>query len=335
MVLCFGELLLRLAPDAASEWLNTNKLNVYPSGSEINIAAALAKWKVPVSYCTTLPENFLSAQLVKKIKEHNIDISTIIYSGNKIGLYYLFADTSVRHGEIIYDKAHSSFSELKPGMIDWDNVFTGIRWFHFSAVSVALSKNVATVCKEVLQVCSKKNITVSVDLSYRPELWKYGKKPNEVLPDLLQYCDVIMGDIWSAETVLNIKVPESIHSISTKENYVLQAKNASEQIMQQFSRCKIAANTFRLHKKGLEYFGTVFTNNNLYVSASYKTDSVVDKVGSDDCFMAGLIYGVYNHLPFQQVVNFAAAAAFQKLFIEGDFTDKTSEEVKSFIQHYA
>jgi 2-dehydro-3-deoxygluconokinase len=335
MVLCFGELLLRLAPDVTSEWLETNKLNAYPSGSEINIAAALANWKVPVSYCTTLPENFLSAQLVKKIKEHNIDTSTIVYSGSKIGLYYLFADTSLRHGGIIYDKSHSSFSELKPGMIDWDSVFNGIRWFHFSAVSAALSMDVATVCKDVLEICSKKYITVSVDLSYRPELWKYGKKPNEVMPDLLQYCDVIIGDIWSVEAMLNIKVPESIHSISTKENYVLQAKNVSEQIMQQFSRCKIAANTFQLHKKGLEYFGTVFTHNNLYVSASYKTDSVVDKVGSDDCFIAGLIYGVYNHLPFQQVINFAAAAAFQKLFIPGDFTDKTSEEVKSFMQHYA
>src|SRR5678816_4107297 len=117
MVLCFGELLLRLAPDAASEWLNTNQLNVYPSGSEINIAAALAKWRVPVSYCTTLPKNFLSDQLIKKIKEHNIDTSTIIHSGNKIGLYYLLKDTGVRHGEIIYDKTHSSFSALKPGMM--------------------------------------------------------------------------------------------------------------------------------------------------------------------------------------------------------------------------
>jgi len=334
MVLCFGELLLRLAPDAASEWLNTNKLNVYPSGSEINIASALAKWRVPVSYCTTLPQNFLSAQLIKKIKEHNIDTSTIIYSGNKIGLYYLLKDAGVRHGEIIYDKINSSFSALKPGMMDWDSVFNGIRWFHFSASSAALSKNVAAVCKEVLAICAKKNITVSVELNHGAELWNYGEKANKIIPDLLQYCDVIIGDVWSAETMLNIKVPENIHSISTKENYVLQAKNASEQVIQQFSRCKITANTFRLHKKGLEYFGTVFTNNNLYVSSSYRTDSVIDKVGSDDCFVAGLIYGVYNHLPFQQIINFAVAAAFQKLFIAGDFTDKTSEEVKSFMQHY-
>jgi 2-dehydro-3-deoxygluconokinase len=307
---------------------------VYPSGSEINIAAALAKWRVPVSYCTTLPKNFLSDQLIKKIKEHNIDTSTIIHSGNKIGLYYLLKDTGVRHGEIIYDKTHSSFSALKPGMMDWDSVFNGIRWFHFSAGSAALSKNVAAVCKEALEICAKKSITVSVELNHQAELWKYGEKANEVVPDILQYCDVIIGDVWSAETMLNIKVPENVHSISTKENYVLQAKNASEQIIHQFSRCKIAANTFRLHKKGLEYFGTVFTNNNLYVSSSYRTDSVIDKVGSDDCFIAGLIYGMYNHLPFQQIINFAAAAAFQKLFIAGDFTDKTSEEVKSFMQHH-
>ena len=143
MVLCFGELLIRLVPDPESAWLNTNKLDVYPGGSEISMAAALSKWKVPVSYCTTLPQNFLSTQLVKQIKEHSIDTSTIIYSGNKIGLYYLLGGQGIQHEEIIYDRARSSFSELKPGMIDWDYAFNGIRWFHFSAVSAALSKTVA------------------------------------------------------------------------------------------------------------------------------------------------------------------------------------------------
>ena len=335
MVLSFGEILLRFAPDANAKWLNKNSLDVYPGGSELNVAAALAKWRVPVSYCTAAPQNFLAEHLIKKIEAQNIYTSTIIYTGNKIGTYYLLQGKDIQHAALIYDRLNSSFSELKTGMINWDQILTGIRWFHFSAIAPALNENVAAVCKEALLACAKKSITVSVDLNYRSKLWQYGKKANEIMPELLQYCDVVMGNIWSAETMLNIKVPENIHDDNAKENYVQQAKKTSEEIIKQFPKCKIVANTFRFDKKDIEYFGTVFSSNNLYVSISYKTEEVIDRVGSGDCFMAGLIYGVYNHLPFQQVVNFATAAAFQKLFIKGDFTNKTVDEIKSFIQHHA
>lgn len=335
MILCFGELLLRLAPDEKGEWLEKNALDVYLGGAEMNVASALAKWKVAVSYCSSLPEIFLSLQLLKKIKQRNIDTSTITFSGNKIGLYYLLKGTEIQHAEVIYDRNNSSFSELKPGMIEWDNVLNGIRWFHFSAISPAVSESAALVCEEALIACSKKNIFVSVDLNYRPKLWQYGKQANEIMPRLIEYCDLIMGNIWSAETMLNIKVPDGIHIINTKENYISQAKKTSEEIIKRFKKCKVVANTFRFDKAAIEYYATVFSNNNFYVSSSYKTDKVIDKVGSGDCFMAGLIYGIYNHLPLQQVVNFATGAAFQKLFIKGDSTDKTIEEVKLFIQNYA
>lgn len=335
MVLCFGELLLRYAPDEETDWLKNNKLDVYLGGAEMNVACALAKWRVPVSYCTALAENFLSHQLIKNIKERNVDTSAIIYNGNKLGVYYLPKDSDLQHTEVIYDRFHTSFSTLKPGMINWDKTLNGIRWFHFSAIAPALSESAAAVCEEALQACVKKNIIVSVDLNHRSKLWQYGKQVNEVMPQLVEYCDVIMGNIWSAETMLDIKVPDDIHSINTKENYVQHARVTSETIIKQFKKCKVVANTFRFHKTFIEYYATIFTNNNFYASSTYKTNTVVDKVGSGDCFMAGLIYGLYNHLPFQQVVNFATGAAFQKLSIKGDFTDKTVEEVKAFIQHYA
>jgi len=334
MVLSFGEILLRLAPDANGEWLNKNALDVYPGGSELNVAVALAKWRVPVSYCTAVPENFLSAQLIKYVEAQNIDTSTVIYNGAKVGLYYLLQGKEIQHAEIIYDRKYSAFYELKPGMINWDKALQGIRWFHFSAISPALSVNVAAVCKEALEACAKKSITVSVDLNYRPKLWQYEKHPNEIMPGLLQYCDIVMGNIWAAETMLNIKVSGNIHEINTKENYVQQAKKTSAEIIKQYPRCKIVANTFRFHKSNIEYYAAIFSTGNLYVSASYTINEAIDKVGSGDCFMAGLIYGVYNHLPFQQTVNFATAAAFQKLFIKGDSTDKTAEEIKSFILHH-
>ncbi len=335
MVLCFGELLLRFAPDEQSEWLTKNAVDVYLGGAEMNVASALAQWRVPVSYCTTVPRNFLSYQLIKKIEEQKIDISTIFFSGNKIGTYYLLKGTEIQHAEVIYDRANSSFSELKPGMINWDKVLNGVRWFHFSAISPALSESAAFVCEEALEACAKKNIFVSIDLNHRPKLWQYGKQANEVMPKLVQHCDLIMGNIWSAETMLNIKMCENIHAINTKENYVQQAKKTSKKIIEQFPKCKVVANTFRFDKTGIEYYATFFSNNNFYTSSTYKTNAAIDKVGSGDCFMAGLIYGLNNHLPFQQVINFATAAAFQKLFVKGDCINKTVEEIKSFIQQYA
>ncbi len=334
MVLCFGELLLRFAPDDAAEWVEKNALDVYLGGSEMNVASALSKWRVPVSYCSALPENFLSNQLIKKISGQNINTSGIIYNGNKLGLYYLLKGKEIQHTEVIYDRYNSSFSTLQPGMINWDKTLNGIRWFHFSAISPALSESAALVCEEALQACLKKNIFISVDLNHRPKLWQYSKKANEIMPQLVQHCDLIMGNIWSVETMLDISVPENIHTINTKENYLQQSKKTSEEIMKRFKKCKVVANTFRFDKTSIEYYATVYANNNFYSSSTYKTDKVIDKVGSGDCFMAGLIYGIYHHLPYQQVVNFATGAAFQKLFIKGDCIDKTVEEIKLFIQHY-
>jgi 2-dehydro-3-deoxygluconokinase len=332
MILSFGELLIRFSPDSNGQWLTNNIINVYPAGSSFVIADALSTWRVPVCYCTVLPDNFLSKQVVKKINLHNVDTSTIIYTGDKIGTYFLTSDES-NNDKIIYDRDHSSFYDLQPGMINWDNALNGIRWFHFSAISVALNENVAAVCKEALEACAKKSITVSVDLSYLPLLWKYGKEPIDVMTELLQYCNIIMSDIRSEEIILKIPLPEM--NSYTKEDYVAQSRKVSEEIMSRFPSCKIIANSFSFNDAKAEHYATILSNTNFYASASYTTTSPVDASGTNDCFVAGVIYGIYNHLPFQQVINFANAAGFQKLFIKGNTTDKTTEEIKSFILHYA
>jgi 2-dehydro-3-deoxygluconokinase len=331
MVLSFGELLIRFSPDAKGKWLNSNSLDVYPGGSSFAIAGALSTWRVPVSYCTALPDNFLSEQILKKISNHNIDISTIVYNGDKIGTYYLPYDDD-SNGKIIYDHKHSSFYDLQPAVINWDSALNGIRWFHFSALSAALNENVAAICKEALQVCAKKSITVSVDLTYLPTLWQYGKEPVDVMTELLQYCDIMMSNIWFEEIILKIPLPEM--NSHTSENYVSLSKAMSHEIMKRFPKCKMIANSFSFNNTVTEHYATILSNNNFYSSASYKTNSPIDASGTFDCFIAGIIYGIYNHLPFQQVINFANAAGFQKLFLKGDVTNKTTEEIKSFIQRY-
>ena len=334
MVLCFGELLLRLSAAPDGKWLEKNSFGVYVGGAEMNVAHALAHWRVPVCYCTAMPKNFLTKHLVNDIKEKHVDTSTILYKGDKLGFYYLEDGLSVQHAEVIYDRKHSSFAELKKGMFDWDRVLDGIRWFHFSAITPALNKNLVDVCEEALQACERKSIFVSVDLNYRPKLWQYGRKPNEVMPKLMQYCDAAMGNVWSAETMLGVPLRPDLAHVNRKDAYLQQARETSERIAEMFPKCKIVANTFRFGEDEIHYYGTLFSNRTFYVSAEYKGHPVVDKVGSGDCFMAGLIYGMFNRLPFQQTINFSTAAAFTKLFIKGDCTNKTADEIRSFMMHY-
>ena len=159
------------------KWITQSVMPVYIGGAELNTATALAKWNVPVTYFTALPDNYLSKEICDELRKRNINTDPINFSGNRIGSYYLPQGSDLKNAGVIYDRAHSSFSELQPGQIDWETVLNDISWFHFSAISPALNKNIAAVCKEAVEVASKKKITISVDLNYRSKLWQYGKKP--------------------------------------------------------------------------------------------------------------------------------------------------------------
>ncbi|MGZ3874326.1 MAG: PfkB family carbohydrate kinase [Mucilaginibacter sp.] len=328
-ILSFGELLLRMCPDADGEWLRTNQLPFYTGGAELNVATALALWGLPSKYFTALPENGLSAQIIKFLQDKQIDTSSVYYGGDRIGLYYLTSGHDLKHEALIYDRANSAFSELKPGMIDWDKVLADVSWFHFSAICPALNQNIADVCKEGLQAASKKGITTSIDLNYRSKLWKYGKLPSEVMPELVNYCDLVMGNVWAAETMLGIPVFPDIHESGQKSIYLKEALKTSEEIVRQYPKCKAVANTFRFDASAeVNYYAGLYTGGEFYSSNEYKTTAVTDKVGSGDCFMAGIIYGVCNFLGAVETLEFATAAAFTQLFVKSDATDKTIAEIK-------
>lgn len=333
-VLCFGELLLRLSPDTESNWLQQNAMPVFVGGAELNVAQALSLWDVPVGYCTALPDNYLSQQVLKFVQQKNIDTSPVNLSGSRIGLYYLAQGLDMKNAGVIYDRAHSSYASLQRGMIDWDAVLKDITWFHFSAICPALSQSAADVCEEALQACRAKGITTSLDLNYRAKLWQYGKQPGEIMPQLAQYCDLIMGNVWAADKMLNIPIDDALVQTDTKKDYLQQAVNTSQAIMKQFPQCKTVANTYRFDHNGILYYTTFYDKNGLFVSPEYTTETVIDKVGSGDCYMAGLIYGLYNGHTAQQVVDFATTAAYRKLFIKGDATNLTAGEIKTFIKQH-
>lgn len=334
-VLSFGELLLRICPDSQGEWLAAHTLPVYVGGAEANVAAALALWNVPSAYMTAIPDNFIARQLVGYLQQLNVDTSAIRYEGDRIGLYFLDKGKDLKNAGVIYDRNYSSFAALTPGSIDWDTVLEGVTWFHFSAICPALNENIALVCEEALIAASARGISISLDLNYRAKLWQYGKEPVEVLPQLVQYCDLVMGNVWAAEKMLGIPVAETLADDHDKSAYLQQSQLSSKSIMEQYPKCKAVANTFRFdHGSGIQYYTTLFTDNQLYISPEYIAAEIAGKVGSGDCFMAGLIYGFFNEMQAQQIVDFATSAAFAKLFTESDFNTTRLEDIKQVVQEY-
>ena len=329
-VLCFGEILLRYS--MGESFPKEQNMNAYVGGAESNVALALAKWNIPVSYCTALPDNFLSDKILAYYKDNKVETTAIIKSGERIGSYYLNQGADVKNAGVIYDRKYSSFSELKVADVNWEDIFEGVTWFHFTAISPALNATIATLCEDALKVASRKGIMISLDLNFREKLWKYGSDPINVMPNLAKYATVIMGNIWAAERMLGIKVHDKITNTTSDADLLIEAENSSRAILKQYPNCHTVANTFRFSEgENVKYFTTLFQEDKLYNSKTFHTDKPIDKVGTGDCFMAGLIYGIINEEQPQAIIDFASRAAFQKLFIKGDATTLEATEIKKLI----
>ncbi len=325
-ICCFGEFLFRMSPSA--EAFNNHSLPFYIGGAELNVAHALAKWELPVKYLTSLPGNTLSDLAVHSVAQNGIDISSVFYHGNRIGIYFLPIGSELKNAGVIYDRAESSFAELKTGMLDWQHILKDCEWFHFSAISPALNKDAADVCLEGISAAKKMGLQVSVDLNYRSKLWQYGVAPPAVMNELVKYCDVIMGNIWSVESLLGI--PAGIESSNGKTDAELlsHAQASITQLKLLHPSVKTIAYTFRLENS---YWSVLNHIDQEHISNQYRIGSVVDKVGTGDCFMAGIIFGMINQLDARQMLEFSTAAAVGKHAEAGDHTSQSKNDVYSKI----
>lgn len=331
-VLCLGEILLRLSPAANGQWLEQNHMPVFMGGAELNAATALAVWQHPVKYFTAMPDNALSKDIAAYLSKKNIDTSAVHYSGNRIGLYFLQQGTDMKNAGTVFDRAGSSFATLETGVVNWDLVLQDVQWLHFSAIAPAVSEAGAALCLEALKAASSKGIKISVDLNYRALLWKYGKDPGEVMKTLLPYCHLVMGNIWAANTLLGIELDENLIE---SEQYAAHATKTAAAIMQQYPSCTTVANTFRFDEgTGISYFAALNDASTQTLSKTFRTASVIDKVGSGDCFMAGLIHSALSGYSNAETINYAAAAAFGKLQEKGDTTSNSVDSIKNIIAQH-
>jgi len=268
-----------------------------------------------------------------EMRKRNVGTKYIARGGERLGIYFLETGAVSRGSKVVYDRAYSSMSSIEKGMIDWAEVFDGADWFHWTGITPAISQGAADACLEAIQMANKMNVPVSTDLNYRKKLWKYGKSPMDVMPDLVAGCDIILGNEEDAEKHFGLH-PEGVdvtHGGSVDGKAYL---SVLKQLMKMFPRAKKVITTLRgsISASHNTWSGVLYDGKTLFEAPEYNITHIVDRVGGGDSFMAGLIYGLLTYKgDDQKALNFAVAASCLKHTIKGDANLVTIEEVEKLL----
>ena len=333
-VVTFGEIMLRLATPEHLRFRQARSFNATFGGGEANVAVSLANYGIDVDYVTRLPQNDLGAACAAELRSFGVGTSNIVYGGERLGIYYLETGAVARPSKVVYDRAHSSAATVERGMIDWEQVLAGADWFHWTGITPAISASAAEVCLDACRAANRLGVKMSCDLNYRKNLWKYGKTAAEVMPALVECCDVILGNEEDAEKVFGIK-PEGFDAASTQGEVDAAAfRSVCSQLMARFPRAKKVVITLRgsINADHNTWGGVLFDGETLYRSPRYDITDIVDRVGGGDSFMGGLIYGLLTYDDDQRALNFAAAASALKHTIYGDFNMVSVAEVENLMK---
>ncbi|PXY01708.1 2-dehydro-3-deoxygluconokinase [Marinifilum breve] len=332
-VITFGEIMLRLATPGYERFAQAKEFTATYGGGEANVAVSLANYGIDASFVTRLPKNDIARSCEMDLKKYGVNTEHIVYGGDRLGIYFLETGAVSRGSKVVYDRAHSAISQIEKGMIDWDKVFEGANWFHWTGITPAISQGAADVCLEAIKAANERGITVSCDLNYRKNLWKYGKTANEVMPELAAGTDVILGNEEDAAMVLGIH-PEGV-DVTGGHVEADAYLSVSQQIMKQFPRCKKVITTLRgsINANHNSWSGVLYDGKELFkANNTYQITHIVDRVGGGDSFMGGLIYGLLTWPnDDQKALNFAVAASCLKHTIYGDYNQVTVEEVEKLM----
>ena len=327
----FGEVMLRLATPGYERFGQGNMLSATYGGGEANVAVSLANYGLPVSFVTRVPDNDIADACLRELRGFGVDVNDVVKGGNRLGIYFLETGAVSRGSKVIYDRAGSAIAQIEPGMIDWDKVLDGAGWFHWTGITPAISEGASKVCLEAVKKCNEKGITVSCDLNYRKNLWKWGKKASEVMPDLVACTDIVLGNEEDAQMALGIK-PEGV-DVSAGKVDADAYLSVSKQIMARFPRCKKVITTLRgsINANHNTWKGVLYDGKTLYKSREYDITHIVDRVGGGDSFMGGLIYGLRVYENDQKALDFAVAASCLKHTIYGDYNRVSVQEVEKLM----
>jgi 2-dehydro-3-deoxygluconokinase len=328
----FGEIMLRLAPPGFERFLQSPQFVATFGGGEANVAVALAGFGLPASYITALPSNNpIADAVVAQLRGFGVDTSRILRAKGRMGVYYVEAGANQRPSKVVYDRDGSSIALAKPGDVDWDSVFEGAGWFHITGITPALSASAAELALESVRKAREKGLTVSCDLNYRKNLWKYGRSAAEVMRELVKFVDIGIANEEDCQMALGIKSESDVHSGKLE---VAEYRKLAEKVVSEFPNLKALAITLRESKSASHngWSACLYNGKDFLVSRHYEITHIVDRVGGGDCFAGGLIYGLQALGGHPEALEFAVAASCLKHSIPGDFNRFSVDEVKGLLK---
>ncbi|MCR4436610.1 MAG: sugar kinase [Clostridiales bacterium] len=325
----FGEIMLRLAPIGYERFVQSKEFGVVYGGGEANVAVSLANFGKEAYFVTKLPKHEIGQAAVNELRRFGVHTNYIVRGGERIGIYFCEKGAAQRPSKVVYDRAHSSISEVGKEDFNWREIFEGAEWFHFTGITPALSDNCAQVCMDAAKAAKEAGVTVSVDLNYRKKLWS-GEKAGKVMGELIRYCDVVIANEEDAEKVFGIKAEETdiTGGQLSGEGY----RKVAKELVDRF-KLKYAAITLRESYSASDngWSAVLYDGSHYFTSKKYNVH-IVDRVGGGDSFAAGLIYGLSSGMDLQSTLEFAVAASCLKHTVEGDFNMASVEEVKTLME---
>lgn len=328
-VVTFGEIMMRLSTERHLRFSQAEAFKATYGGGEFNVAVSLANYGIDAEFITRLPQNELGISAVKEMRKLNVKNDNIVFGGDRLGLYFLETGTSTRASNVIYDRANSSMATIQKGTVDWEEVLKDATWFHWSGITAAISQSAADECYEAIKVAHKLGLTISTDLNYRAKLWQYGKEPKEIMPKLLQYSTIILGDIDTAYFMLGL---EKVNPDYQDKNILPNQYNL---IFKHCPNLTLAVTTLR-YSVSASYQrigGVLYNGTKMYHADIQDVTPVIDRVGSGDAFMGGLIYGLLEKESNEQrALNIAVAACCLKHTIAGDYNLVSIEEIEKLLR---
>ena len=329
--LTFGEIMLRLKAPGQECFFQSPMLEATFGGGEANVAVSLANYGEDAAFLTVLPDNAIADACKAELRRFDVDTKRIVTGEGRMGIYYLEGGANQRPSKVVYDRAWSAIALAKPGDIDWDKAFEGVEWFHITGITPAISESAMELSLASVKEAKKRGITVSCDLNYRKNLWKYGKEPQEVLPPLMEQCDAFFGTDDEYEKVLGMQLPQFAARDTAYRPDTAGYERASAEVAARFPRCRSIVFGLRSVLSANHHLisGTLYTGGRLHSTRVYDIDPVVDCVGVGDAFVGGLLYGMAAHPHDAQfALDFGTAACALKNTVPGDYNQFTAAEVE-------
>lgn len=323
--------MLRLKSPANERFFQSPSLEATFGGGEANVSVSLANYGMETDFVTVLPDNAIAEEIVRQLRGFGVGTKNIITAEGRVGIYFLETGANQRPSKVIYDRAGSSIAITSVDKYDWDKIFDGSAWLHITGITPAISQNGADVAIAAVKEANKRGITVSCDLNYRKNLWKYGVDAKEVMTEITKYTDVVIANEEDCQKSLGITIDVDVSSGSIDED---KYKALTDKVLSSFPNVKKIAVTLR-ESHSADYNGWRACINNgkeFFVSRKYEITDIVDRVGGGDSFAGGLIYGLNNYASDSEALEFAVAASCLKHTIPGDFNRVSVKEVETLMK---